>query len=341
MDKGISLSFDQLYSLVKSIFLKGGLSSQHAAAVAQVITEAERDGGKSHGIYRIRGCLNTVKAGVVSPDVEPVVSSDNTSIIRTDAKGGFSCLAFERSVDLLANKAKEVGIAALAINNSCHFSALWFEVEQLAKREVAAIAICPSYSCVVPFGGSKPLFGTNPLAFAWPRPGKLPYVFDFATSVVARGEIELCKRDRKEIPVGWAVDKDGNPTTDPAAALSGAMLTFGGHKGSAVSTMIELLAAVMISDVTSKECIDGLGTTALSPVHGQLILAFSPSVFGGENTKTNFQRAESFFAEFASQGARLPSQRRFRSRKRAEEEGIRLSDEEYSSLCEMLGGEYD
>ncbi len=142
---------------------------------------------------------------------------------------------------------------------------------------LAALALCPSYSTVAPAGGSRPLLGTNPFAFAWPRPGGVPYVFDFATSVAARGEIELHRRAGKPLPEGWALDADGAPTTDPAAALAGAMLPFGAHKGSAISTMVELLAGTMIGDLTSAAALDALGTTTLAPRHGELILAFRPS----------------------------------------------------------------
>jgi LDH2 family malate/lactate/ureidoglycolate dehydrogenase len=105
------------------------------------------------------------------------------------------------------------------------------------------------------------LLGTNPFAFGWPREGQLPYVFDFATSVAARGEIELHRRAGTTLPEGWAIDAEGRPTTDPETALAGAMLSFGGHKGSAIGTMIELLAGIMIGDLTSRGALDLLGTT--------------------------------------------------------------------------------
>jgi len=141
--------------------------------------------------------------------------------------------------------------------------------------------MCPSYATVAPAGGTKPLLGTNPFAFGWPRPGENPYVFDFATSVAARGELELYRRADKPLPEGWAIDAEGNPTTDPEAALAGAMLPFGGHKGSAISTMIELLAGSMIGDFNSPEALEFLGTTTIAPRHGELIIAFDPARMAG------------------------------------------------------------
>ncbi|MGP9687344.1 MULTISPECIES: Ldh family oxidoreductase [Halomonas] len=118
-------------------------------------------------------------------------------------------------------------MAALAINNSFHFSALWSEVEALSAEGLVALAMTPSHPFVSPAGGTLPLLGTNPIAFSWPRPGGMPYTFDFATSVVARSEIELHRRAGKSIPHGWAIYDEGNSTTDPVAALAGAMLPFG------------------------------------------------------------------------------------------------------------------
>ena len=135
----------------------------------------------------------------------------------------------------------------------------------LTDQGLAAMALCPSYAAVAPVGGTQALLGTNPFAFGWPRANGTPYVFDFATSVAARGEIELHRKAGKPLPEGWAIDAQGAPTTDPTAALDGALLPFGGHKGSAISTMIELLAGAMIGDVTSPEARAALGDMTMLP----------------------------------------------------------------------------
>jgi delta1-piperideine-2-carboxylate reductase len=176
------------------------------------------------------------------------------------------------------------------------------------------------------------LLGTNPVAFGWPREGQLPYVFDFATSVAARGEIELFRRDGKPLPQGWAIDADGQPTTDPEKGLTGAMLPFGGHKGSAIATMIELLAGIMIGDLTSAESLEVLGTTTLSPSHGELMIAFSPEAFAAGRSGNPLARAEALFEAIVGQGARLPSQRRFLARTKSKSGGISLSYAEMQQL---------
>lgn len=327
-----TLTVDALTKLIEEIFRNAGLVASQATALARVIAAGERDGCKSHGVYRIEGCLRTVKAGKVDPQAVPVIADDGSAVLRVDAKAGFSCSAFELGVPLLGERAKSLGMAALVINDCTHFSALWPEIETITDMGLAALAMCPSYSSVVPAGGNKALLGTNPVAFGWPRREKPPYVFDFATSVAARGEIELHRRAGKPLPEGWAIDAEGEPTTDPEQALSGAMLPFGAHKGSAISTMVELLAGVMIGDLTSPEALEYLGTMTLAPRHGELILAFSPERFSAGRPGNPFDRAEVLFEAILGQGARLPSQRRFAARSTAATDGVTLTAAEMAQL---------
>lgn len=329
----VVLSIEALQARVQAIFLRAGMNAQQSAALAGVITAGERDACKSHGIYRIEGALRTLKAGKVRGDAIPELHpGKGSAIVRVDAQGGFANPAFELGLPTLVERARELGLAALVVNDCTHFSALWPEVEAVTAQGLAAIVMCPSYATVAPTGGSRPLLGTNPFAFGWPRPGRDPYVFDFATSVAARGEIELYRRAGKPLPDGWALDAGGKPTTDPEAALAGAMLPFGGHKGSAIATMIELLAAVMIGDLTSPEVLEYLGTTTLAPFHGELILALDPESFAKGRSGDPFSRAEILLGAIKGQGARLPSQRRFAARAKALVGGIELSSSEIAQL---------
>lgn len=332
-----TLTIAALQDLVARIFRRAGLSETQAAAVARTITAGERDACKSHGIYRIEGNLRTLRAGKVNPVAVPVLQDDGSAVLRVDAQGGFSPLAFDIGAPALADRARQLGLAALVINDCTHFSALWPEVEALTDLGLAALALCPSYAAVAPAGGTEALLGTNPFAFGWPRPNQPPYVFDFATSVAARGEIELHRRAGKPLPEGWAIDAQGAPTTDPAAALEGALLPFGGHKGSAISTMIELLAGAMIGDLNSLEARSALGDMTLLPRHGELILAFDPTRFAGGRGDP-LARGETLLEAIAGQGARLPSQRRFAARQKAVAEGITLTGEEWALLTRLLDG---
>jgi LDH2 family malate/lactate/ureidoglycolate dehydrogenase len=333
----VLLSLDDAFELSLSVLLRNGMNERHAAAVAKSVVSGQRDECHSHGMYRLLVCVRGMRSGKINGEAEPEVQDVSPALTRIDARAGFSQVAFDVGAEHLVRKANEVGIAALAINNCFHFSALWQEVEALADMGVAAMAMTPGHSCVAPAGGSKPLFGTNPFAFSWPRPGDFPFVFDFATSVVARGDIELANRKGEKIPPGWAIGKDGKPTDDPNAALDGAMLTFGSYKGSALSAMIELLAGPLLGDLMSFESVALDAGTAISPYHGELLLAFSPERFAGGagGATANYARAEYLFNAIVDQGARLPSQRRFEARARSNRDGVRLDRALFDEIREL------
>jgi LDH2 family malate/lactate/ureidoglycolate dehydrogenase len=333
---GVAMSLSEVEALARRILARHGLKGDHVEAVARTVVAGERDGCASHGVYRLLVAVRTLKTGRVDPAAEPVIATPAPAIVRANAGGAFAQLAFERALPLLAERARANGLAALAINNCIHFAALWPEVEAVVEQGLVAFACTPSHAWVAPAGGTKPLFGTNPIAFGWPRPGNAPYVFDFATSAVARGEIELHRRAGKPIPEGWGIDAEGNPTTDPEAALAGAMLTFGGHKGSALSTMVELLAGPLIGDMTSAESLAADDGAGASPLGGELIIAIDPAGFLGAMAKDHLQRAEALFENMVGQGARLPGARRHAARAKSEVEGVRIPAALHADIMALL-----
>lgn len=333
---GVVLSLDELFALARKALMHHGMSSAHADAIARVITQGQRDECHSHGIYRLLGCVRSVRSGKVDPCAEPTLRDVSPGVLAVDAHYGFSLLAFETGLPVLAEKARTQGLAAMAINRCFHFSALWPEVEAIAAQGLVGLAMNPSHSWVAPAGGTRGVFGTNPIAFAWPREHGHPFVFDFATSAIARGDIELHAREGKPIPAHWAIDREGRPTTDARAALEGAMQTFGGHKGSALAAMVELLAGALIGDLTSMESQafdDGAGA---SPCHGELVIAFDPRRFLGADYQAGQERAERLFEAVVGQGARLPSQRRFDARERSERDGVRIAQALYDDVMRLF-----
>ncbi|ATZ12253.1 Ldh family oxidoreductase [Erwinia amylovora] len=332
----MKISINDARQLVKTILLKAGFDGPNAHAVMQTIVASEIDGCTAHGLWRTLGCVRTLHNGKVVADARPQVDNLAPGLVRVDAKGGFSVLAFETGWPHLVDKAKTQGIAAMSINHCVHFSALWVEIERLTTAGLVALAFTPSHAWVAPAGGNVPVFGTNPMAFGWPRAAGEPYVFDFATSAVARGEIELHHRECRPIPEGWGVDRQGNSCTDPAEVLDyGAMLTFGSHKGSALSTMIELLAGPLIGDLTSAESLAHDAGSKSSPYHGELLIAVDPARFLGNAAAQHVARAENLFAAVVEQGARLPSQRRYQARKQSLENGLEISDSVYQELLQL------
>jgi LDH2 family malate/lactate/ureidoglycolate dehydrogenase len=332
----VRLSLDEVRSLARRVLNAVGLSPAHVEAVAETLVAGERDGCASHGLYRLLVAANSISRGVVSIDAEPVLDEPAPALVRVDGGGGFAQLAFERGRPVLAEKARRFGIAALALNNVVHFAALWPEVEVLASEGLAVLAFTPSHAWVAPEGGTRPVFGTNPIAFGWPRPGREPFVFDFATSAVARGEIELHRRAGKAVPDHWGYDADGAATTVAEDVLAGAMRTFGGHKGSALAAMVELLAGPLIGDMTSQESLDADQGRGGSPIGGELIIAIDPAGFLGAMAADHLARAETLFAAIEGQGARLPSQRRYAARARSLREGVAISGPLHRDIMLLL-----
>ncbi|QCO58018.1 Ldh family oxidoreductase (plasmid) [Pseudorhodobacter turbinis] len=332
----IKLTLDEVKSLALSILRQAGLSDAQAGPVAQTITDCEADGRASHGLQRLPGCVMTIKSPHFVASAEPQITSPAPAVVRADAGFGYSLLAFERALPILEQKAKSCGVAVLAINNCFHFSALWPEVERLSKRGLVSLAMTPSHAWVAPFGGTTPVLGTNPLAFGWPRVKADPFVFDFATSAMARSDIAMAKLAGKTLPDGCGVDAAGQPSNDPAAVLAGAMSTFGGHKGTALSTMIELLAGPLIGDMTSRASMDFDGGVQAAPCHGELIIALDPALLGGQDLDANSRRAEQLFAGFTDQGARLPSQQRYARRAQTRKDGITISAALHDRITALL-----
>ncbi|WP_227369462.1 Ldh family oxidoreductase [Halomonas sp. M20] len=336
-DKTVFLSEEDALTMSRNILLKKGFSKDVSRGLSETVVAGQKDGCGSHGLYRILGCIKTLEAGGVVPDAEPHVEDASGSIVRINANGGFSQLSFSLGLPLLIEKAKENGIALLAINHCVHFSALWIEVEQITRQGLVAIACNPTQAYVAPHGGSAPLLGTNPFAFGWPRPGKPPFVFDFATSTVARGDVELYEREGKPIPDGWGVDSKGQGCNDPRTVLEkGALLTFGEHKGAALSMMIELIAGPLIGDLMSYESSQHDKSKGALPYHGEVIIAMDPAMTAGRNFEEHLARAETLFDSVESQGARLPSGRRYKNREKSEKDGIEISEKLYLELRSLL-----
>jgi delta1-piperideine-2-carboxylate reductase len=194
-------------------------------------------------LLRLPGYVSTLKSGWVDGRAVPAVIDAAPGLVATEAANGFAQPALRASAPLLREKARGQGIAALAIRNSHHFAALWPDIEPFAAEGLIALAMVNGRQRMVVWGGKRKLLGTSPMAFACPRPGRLPLVWDQASSVMAQGEILLAVQRGDILPEGVGLDADGRPTTDPQTVLDGgSILPFGGHKGSSIAFMIEIIA---------------------------------------------------------------------------------------------------
>jgi delta1-piperideine-2-carboxylate reductase len=339
MNDVVHLTLEEVHEMALGTCVANGFSRAHATAIADTVTAAERDDCKSHGLFRIPFYVKGLKQGGASGEAVPTVETLAPGILRVDAHFGFAPLALKVGGDPLTEQARSQGIAALCIVNAYNVAALWPEVERQAERGLVAFAFTASLSYVAPAGGTKPVYGTNPMAFGWPREGKPPLVFDQASSASARGEIQLHLRDGKSIPEGWAIGPDGEPTTDPALALQGAQLPFGGYKGAAIALMVELLAGALIGDVFSFEATERDRAKTGTPCGGELMLAMDPAhCVAGEHRATQLAHAERLFAKILEQhGTRLPGDRRHAARRRTPAEGISIPRSLHDELQALRG----
>lgn len=330
------LPFSELEALLARIFVRHGTSDDVAKVLAANCASAQRDGSDSHGVFRIPGYLSTLASGWVDGKVVPRVEDVAPGYVAVDAGNGFAQPALEAARPLLLEKVRNNGIALLAIRNSHHFAALWPDVEPFAQDGLVALAFVNSMACVVPHGGHKPLFGTNPIAFAAPRAGTDPLVFDLATSAIAHGDVQIAAREGHTLPEGYGVDRNGEPTRDPAAILDGgALLPFGGYKGSALSMMVELLAAALTGGNFSFDFDWSRHPGAKTPWTGELLIVIDPSKGAGSNFA---QRTEILVREMQDAGqTRQPGDRRYRQRAESARVGIAIDTCELEKLRALAG----
>lgn len=325
------LTLDEVYQLAYRCMKANGCNDENAAALAETMTAAERDLCHAHGLFRLPGYAASLKSGKVKGDALPTIKKVAPAVLQLDANNGYAPLALKQAKQPLCDCAKENGIAAMALIRIHHFAALWMEIEALARMGLAAFAFTAYKPAVAPPGGRKPFYGTNPMAFGWPRPGKAPMVFDQASAAMARGEVMIAARDGKSLPEGVGIDKDGRPSTDPNEVLEGAMLTFGGYKGASIALMIELLVGPLIGENASFEAAKSDNNDGGPPQGGELLIAMDPTKFGHRGDP--LAHAERLFDELLSQpGTRLPAERRYANREKTEKDGITVP----ASLIETI-----
>ena len=331
------LSFPALVQLLETIFLGHGCRADVARCLAENCASAERDGAHSHGVFRIPGYVSTLASGWVNGQAQPRVEDVAAAFVRVDADNGFAQPALAAARELLVHKAREAGIAVLAIRNSHHFAALWPDVEPFAEEGLVALSVVNSMTCVVPHGADRPLFGTNPIAFAAPQAQGQPIVFDLATSAIAHGDVQIAAREGQRLPLGMGVDSLGQPTQDPKAILEGgALLPFGGHKGSALSMMVELLAAALTGGHFSFEFDWSNHPGAKTPWTGQLLIVIDPSKAAGQSFA---ERSQELVRQMHAVGLkRLPGERRHQRRERSLQQGIAIGAAQLQQLRDLARG---
>ncbi len=310
-----------LEKLVVSALVAAHTLPSNAASVARALVQAEIDGQSGHGLSRVPSYAAQSRSGKVDGRATPEWRQTRAGAAMVDVRHGFAYPAFDLAISELPRLADAAGIVAAGFVRSHHAGVLGWHVERLAEQGLVAMAFANTPQAMTSWGGSKPLFGTNPIAFAAPRRSGAPIVIDLALSHVARGKIQAAAQKSEPIPPDWAFDSAGRPTTDAKAAMSGTLAPAGGAKGAALALMVEVLAAAVTGASFASEASSFFEGAGEPPGVGQLFIAISPEAFAGQQRVS--ERIEALAGEIeADMGARLPGTRRLARRAEADRAGI-------------------
>ena len=300
----MKITLTQIHDTTKAALVAHGAGDTQAGEVAAAVAHAESHGNVICGLYYVESYCTQLASGRVNGTVQPEVSTPRPGSVYADARFGFAQPAFAAARQTALEAARANGIASLSVAHAHTCTSLGYFTEQIGRAGLIGIGFTNASPVVAPPGGNKAVIGTNPIAMSVPgQGGDLAMHFDSSTSAVALGKITMAKAAGEKIPLGWAVDESGQPTTDPEAALKGALVSAGGYKGWGFGLMAEVLAAGVTGSVNSLD-VGGLKLPD-GPPHGlgQFYLLIDPGTHG-DHFGARFARLAEAIA--AQDGARLP-----------------------------------
>ena len=328
------LSLTDAEHLARGALLAAGANPDMAAATARALVAAEAAGQAGHGLSRVPQYAAFVRNGRADGAAIPRIANERGGAVLVDARHGLAYPALAMAEAEAAWRARAHGVAFAGVTNSHHSGAMGLPVARLAQQGLVALAFTNSPAAMPVPGGRRPLMGTNPIAAAFPRRGAQPLVIDMALSEVARGKIMVAAKEGRPIPEGWALDAEGRPTTDPQAALSGAMLAMGGAKGALLALVVELLCCALTGAAFGFEADSFFVDEGNRPRLGQALLAIDPGALAGADLFAT--RIEAFLAAMqADDGVRLPGARRDALAARAAADGVEIPDALHQRLVAL------
>ncbi len=331
----VTLELGEARDLAIAALAASNTSPANAITVAEALVLAEADQLSSHGLSRLPAYADQAIAGKVDGHAVPEIRQVRAAAVLADARTGFAFPAIEKGLAALRPAAQQTGIALLGVANSHHFGVAGHHVEALARTGLIGIALGNSPAAIAPWGGNRPIFGTNPIAIACPRRDDDPIVVDLSLSKVARGKIMVAAQRGEAIPEGWALDAQGKATTDAKAALSGSMVPLGDAKGAALVMMVEILSTCLTGANFGYQASTFFNADGPPPRVGQTFLAIAPDALGYDGFA---QRVETLAAAVLDQpGTRLPGARRFAARARSQAEGITLPGSLHEEIARRAG----
>lgn len=311
----------ELADLATRALARAGASLAMAEATAKALVAADAQGLASHGVSRVPQYAAHIRLGRVDGAAVAAVARSKGGAVLVDAAGGLAFPACALAVGEAIARAREHGVAFAGVANSHHFGAAAHHLEPVAAAGMVGLAFGNSPSAMPAWGGKHAIFGTNPIAAVFPRRGSPPIVVDLSLSEVARGKLMVAAREGKTIPAGWALDRDGNPTTDPKAGLDGMMLPAGGAKGAMLALVVELLCCALTGAHFGFEADSFFTDAGNRPQIGQAFLVVDPGALAGDAAYG--ERVETLVAEMLKDaGVRLPGARRQALADRAAAEGV-------------------
>lgn len=351
---GAGTRFDEslLRELGETLLRRRGASPAAASTVLECLLEADRRGVHTHGLLRLPAYCSQAQAGEIAAEAEPVLLREDGPTALVDGRFAFGAVSGTFALDDAVRRARRYGVGVTAVRHGLHFGAAGHYALRAAREGLVGIAATNTPAAMAPWGSSDPLLGNNPISIAGPMPdGRAPFVLDVAQSVASRGRIKLAELAGEPIPDGWAVDADGRPTNDPAAALAGALLPAGGHKGSGLALAIELLTAALAGSGISPRLVNtGLTGGAGDPTEeaergvGHLFIVLDPDRFGGR--ELFYSRLRDLVAALHSsrlapgfEELLLPGEPEARAETIAGSQGVELPDATVAALEALAAGE--
>ena len=331
---GPFMDLESLETLIREALLRAGLDTENAAPITATVLSSEMDGVPSHGLLRLPGFVDAVRTGWADGRVRPRIVTRSGAIIVVDAGNGFAQPALEMARGEIGALAREGGVAMLLVRDAHHFGALAPDVEPLAADGFVALTCVNSRKRMNVWGSGVPVVGTNAMAFAAPRAGRPPLVWDQSSSVMSHGDVLLAAREGREVPPGTGHDRDGRPTTSADAILAGGSLSpFGGNKGASIAVMVEILAGALTGSPLGFEDL-GTASSTIPSKGGQFLLVVDPARAGVALA----DRIETLAAAIVGAGAlRLPGDRRYEVRRKSLQHGVRVGGEARRALFALAG----
>ncbi|MEE0942492.1 MULTISPECIES: L-sulfolactate dehydrogenase [unclassified Methanobrevibacter] len=332
---------DKEIALVKEILKKLGASEEDSEFVAEATIDADLKGFTSHGLGRFPQYLISIEAGTINLKDDIEIEKETPAIALINGNSGFGQAVSYKAMQIAIKKAKEVGIGCVGVHNTNHFGVTGFYSDLALRENCIGLVLANTDPAIAPLGGSQALIGTNPIALG--IPSETYITVDMATSVTARGKIIESKRKGLDLPDGWALDKDGNPTNDPEAALEGSILPFGGFKGYALSLLIEILTGPLVQAGYGLG-VSGTASPTKDCTKGDLYVVIDPSKFGdfGEFVANT----EDFVSQVRATGetVAIPGDLEVKRIADAEANGVAIDEKLYEQLkgiCDDLDIDID